>query len=56
LQPLLTIEQVADLLQVSEKTVRRLMLSKRLPHVRLGRVVRFRQDELLRWIEARKEV
>ena len=56
LQPLLTIEQVGDLLQVSEKTVRRWMLSKRLPHVRLGRVVRFRQDELLRWIEARKEV
>jgi excisionase family DNA binding protein len=53
---LLTLPEVAELLRVSDKTVRRWMLSKRLPHVRLGRVVRFRQDELLRWIEARKEV
>lgn len=56
LHPLLTLSQVADLLRVSVKTVRRWMLSKRLPHVRLGRVVRFQEDELLRWIEARKEV
>lgn len=56
LHPLLTLSQVAELLRVSEKTIRRWMISKRLPHARLGRVVRFRQDELLRWIEARKEV
>lgn len=56
LHPLLTLSQVANLLRVSDKTIRRWMLSKRLPHVRLGRVVRFRQDELLRWIEARREV
>jgi len=55
-QPLLTLSQVADLLRVSEKTIRRWMLSKRLPYMRLGRVVRFQQDELLRWIEARREV
>lgn len=56
LRPLLSLDDVANFLGVSQKTVRRWMLSKRLPHVRLGRVVRFRQDELLRWIEARREV
>jgi len=53
---LLTLQQVAEYLSVSPKTVRRWLSGKRLPHVRLGRVLRFRQDEVLRWIEARKEV
>ena len=54
LAPLLTIEQVADHLGVSKKTVRRL-IGRGLPCVRLGRVVRFRQADLLRFVEARKE-
>ena len=54
LHPLLTIEQVADVLSVSPKTVRRL-IGRGLPCVRLGRVVRFQQADLLRFVEARKE-
>ena len=55
LRPLLTIEQVAHLLGVSSKTVRRLVAGRRLPCVRLGRVLRFQQADLLRFVEARKE-
>jgi excisionase family DNA binding protein len=51
---LLTIEQVAEFLGVSPKTVRRLM-RRGLPSVRFGRLVRFEQRDLLRWVEARKE-
>jgi excisionase family DNA binding protein len=51
---LLTVEQVAVHLGVSPKTVRRLM-RRGLPSVRLGRLVRFEQRDLLRWVEARKE-
>jgi excisionase family DNA binding protein len=51
---LLTVEQVAARLGVSPKTVRRLM-RRGLPSVRLGRLVRFEQRDLLRWVEARKE-
>lgn len=51
---LLTIEQVAEFLGVSSKTVRRLM-RRGLPSVRFGRLVRFEQRDLLRWVEARKE-
>ena len=51
---LLTLPEVAVFLSVSPKTVRRLG-SRCLPCVRLGRVVRFRQADLLRFVEARKE-
>jgi excisionase family DNA binding protein len=51
---LLTIRQVAEYLNVSLKTVRRL-LGRGLPSVRVGRLVRFRQQDVARWIEARRE-
>ena len=51
---LLTLPEVAAFLSVSPKTVRRL-IGRGLPCVRLGRVVRFRQADLLRFVEARKE-
>jgi len=52
---LLTIDQVAAFLNVSPKTVRRLM-QRGLPSVRVGRLVRFAERDVLRWVEARKEV
>ena len=51
---LLSIPEVAEILGVSPKTVRRLM-RRGLPSVRFGRLVRFEQRDLLRWVEARKE-
>lgn len=51
---LLTLAEVASYLGVSPKTVRR-FVGCGLPCVRLGRVVRFRQADLLRFVEARKE-
>lgn len=51
---LLTLPEVAAYLSVSPKTIRRLV-GRGLPCVRLGRVVRFRQADLLRFVEARKE-
>lgn len=51
---LLTLPEVAEYLCVSPKTVRRLV-RRGLPCVRLGRVVRFRPADLLRFVEARKE-
>lgn len=51
---LLTLRQLAEYFNVSPKTVRRLML-RGLPSVRLGRLVRFNQQDVARWVEARKE-
>jgi excisionase family DNA binding protein len=55
LQPLLTLPEVAVLLRLSEKTIRRLLAARRLPCVRLGRQLRFVQSDIVRWVSARKE-
>jgi excisionase family DNA binding protein len=52
LPALLTIEQVAVALQVSPKTVRRLV-ARGFPHVRFGRVLRFVAADVHRWLAAR---
>ena len=54
--PYLTPAQVAELLQVSTKTVSRWSLEDAsMPVTRLpGRVVRFERSALLRWLERRK--
>lgn len=51
MEQLLTRKQVAAYLSVSDRTVRRL----RLPTVRIGRLVRYRLADVVRWVEARKE-
>ncbi len=50
---LMTLAEVARALQVSEKTVRRL-LGRGFPHVRFGRVLRFDPADVQRWVEARR--
>jgi excisionase family DNA binding protein len=55
LPELLTVPQLAELLQTSEKTVRRMVSSRRMPCVRFGRQIRFVRGDVFRWLEARKE-
>ena len=55
LAPLLTISEASAFLRLSEKSIRRLITSRRLPCVRLGRRVLFDRSDLLRWVSARKE-
>ena len=51
----LTAEQIADMLQVDERTVLRwAQQDASMPVTRLGRVVRFEREALLRWL-ARKQ-
>lgn len=52
---LLTLPEVAAFLRVSPKTVRRLVAGRRLRCVRVGRVLRFRQADLFRFVEAVEE-
>lgn len=52
---LMTLAEVAQALQLSEKTVRRLVAARRIPCVRLGRGLRFVPGDVFRWLEARKE-
>jgi len=46
----LTVVEVARLLRVSQRTVQRLVASERIPFVRVGRSVRFRQPSLAAWL------
>ena len=55
LTPLLTIEQVAEHLSVSVKSVRRLVGQRELPCVRIGRRIRFQVGDVSRFVAARRE-
>lgn len=52
---LLTLSEVAAALQLSPKTIRRLVARRSLRCIRVGRVLRFSPADLLRFVEARKE-
>ena len=56
MEPLLTPRDVAKLLRVSERTVRRLVDERSLPCVRFGRSVRFLPSDVFRWLRVRREV
>jgi len=53
MEPLLTPQQLADVVQVSPRAIRRLM-RRGLPHVRVGRVVRFDVSDVRPFLAARK--
>lgn len=52
LQPdrLLNVEQIAAYLQVPESWVYGKVATGEMPHVRVGRYLRFRMQEVLRWL------
>jgi len=50
-EELLTVRDAAKLLTISAKKLYRMAALGRVPHVRLGRSVRFRQEDLERWIQ-----
>ena len=51
---LLTIQQVAETLKISSKTVRKLIGTKALPVIRLGRSLRVDLEDLERYIASRR--
>lgn len=55
LQPLLTIGEVAALLRVCDKTVQRLVATRRMSCVRIGRRIRFVPADVFRFVAARKD-
>jgi excisionase family DNA binding protein len=49
----MTLDQAAELLQVSPRTVRDRVRNEGLPTLRAGTQYRFRREELIAWLEAR---
>jgi predicted DNA-binding transcriptional regulator AlpA len=51
----LTEKQVSEIIGISVKTLRNdRWLGRRLPHSRFGRCVRYRLDDVVRYMESRK--
>lgn len=50
IEPLFSIEQVAEICQVSKRTVRRWIKAKELAAIRLGRQLRIAQKDLERFL------
>jgi len=51
---LLTVTEVAEWLSVSPKTVYRWVHEEHVPHLKLGRVVRFDQKDIERWVKTKR--
>jgi excisionase family DNA binding protein len=51
-EPLLNAEETARFLKVPRSTLYELVRSRGLPHVRVGRVLRFTRQDLSAWITA----
>ena len=49
-EALLKTDDVAALLQVQPSTIRKWVHMQSIPVVRVGRAVRFRRDEIARWV------
>ncbi len=50
----LTIRQVAEYLQVTERTIYKLAWAGKLPGFKVGNAWRFKKDDIDKWIEANK--
>lgn len=48
---LLTVDEVADILQVSPRTVRTWSWDRRIPSVKIGSRLRFKEADIDRWID-----
>jgi excisionase family DNA binding protein len=51
---LLTPLQAAEALAISSRTLWRMTASGEIPHIRLGRCLRYPVDDLQRWIDEQK--
>jgi excisionase family DNA binding protein len=51
LSHLLTIEELADHLVVTERHVRRLVAERRIPFLKVGRFVRFDPSDVTMWLD-----
>ncbi len=48
---LLTIDQLVERLGTSNRHIRRLIAERRIPYLKVGKLVRFDPDEITRWLD-----
>jgi excisionase family DNA binding protein len=52
---LLTIDQLAERLGTTVRHERRLVAEKRVPYLKVGKLVRFNPDEIKQWLASRRQ-
>lgn len=52
---LITIEELSSMLRIKIGTLRSLCFQKKIPHVKIGRLVRFLRRDISKWIEERSQ-
>jgi excisionase family DNA binding protein len=55
LSTLLDISEVAAILHVSDRHVRRLVFERRIPYIKWGRLLRFDPVDIGRWLDAARQ-
>ena len=53
--PETTIDQLAERLGITVRHVRRLVAEKRVPYLKVGKLVRFNPDEIKQWLASRRQ-
>lgn len=53
---LLTVKDVAEMLRMTVRGIRGLVFSKRIPFLKIGRLVRFSRRDIEKWIENSRAV
>lgn len=48
---LITIDKLAERFEITERYVRRLVAEGRVPHRKVGKLIRFAEDEIAAWLE-----
>ncbi len=52
---LLTIDEVAKILRVSKWTLYQLLYTLQIPHIRIGKLIPFKKEDILRWLEQKSQ-
>jgi len=52
----MTLNEVSEYLNIKEKTLYAMVSSAYIPHYRIGRLIRFKKEEIDAWMETRKVV
>lgn len=53
MEKLLTAKQISELLEVSVSAVYDWVSRRQIPYVKLGRLIRFKKNEIFRWVDTR---
>lgn len=56
MNPLLTVKELAQMLNLSERTIHKFIHEDYIPHIKLGHSVRFRQRDIEVWLAKRTHV